>query len=109
MPSWHAPGPWLRMSNAKQCLVAFALPTRQFLWAVDLPAAATVAEVLAQARLQAAARGEEGPVPWDSDALGIFGEPCRREDVPRDGDRVEIYRPLANDPRASRRARVRRR
>jgi putative ubiquitin-RnfH superfamily antitoxin RatB of RatAB toxin-antitoxin module len=97
------------MSSGKHCLVAFALPLRQLLWAVELPAAATVAEALHQARLQARARGEEGQVPWDSDSLGIFGEPCRREDVPRDGDRVEIYRPLINDPRASRRARVRRR
>ncbi len=97
------------MSSSKRCRVAFALPDRQLLWDVQLPAAATVAEVLQQARLQAAARGEDGAVPWDSEALGIFGEPCRREDVPREGDRVEIYRPLLNDPRASRRARVRRR
>lgn len=97
------------MSSVKCCLVAFALPARQLLWAVEVPAAATVAEILQQARLQAAARGEDGQVPWDSEALGIFGEPCKPEEVPRDGDRVEIYRPLINDPRASRRARVRRR
>jgi putative ubiquitin-RnfH superfamily antitoxin RatB of RatAB toxin-antitoxin module len=97
------------MSSRKACLVAFALPMRQFLWAVEVPLAATVAEVLQQARVQAVARGEDGQVPWDSDALGIFGEPCRRDEVPRDGDRVEIYRPLINDPRVSRRARVRRR
>lgn len=95
------------MSPAKHCIVAFALPARQFLWRVELPAAATVAQALEQARRQAVARGEDGQVPWESDALGIFGEPCRREDVPRDGDRVEIYRALINDPRASRRARVR--
>jgi uncharacterized protein len=74
---------------------------------VELSAGASVAELLEQARMQAAARGETGQVPWDSDSLGIFGEPCRRDDVPRDGDRVEIYRALLNDPRASRRARVR--
>ena len=95
------------MSSAKHCLVAFAVPLRQFLWAVELPVGATVAEALQQAQLQAVARGEAGEVPWDSNSLGIFGEPCRREDVPADGDRVEIYRPLINDPRDSRRARVR--
>ncbi|HEY1899027.1 MAG TPA: RnfH family protein [Steroidobacteraceae bacterium] len=93
--------------SRKCCTVAFALPTRQYLWAVELPAGATVAEVLQQARLQAVAQGEADPVPWDSESLGIFGEPCRRVDVPRDGDRVEIYRALLNDPRTSRRARVR--
>ena len=91
----------------KHCTVAFALPGRQFLWTVDLAAEASVADLLEQARLQAAARGEAGAVPWDTDSIGIFGEPCRREDIPREGDRVEIYRALINDPRASRRARVR--
>ena len=93
--------------GTKRCIVAFALPARQFLWAVELPLAATVAELLQQARRVAQARGEDRDVPWDSDSLGIFGEPCRRDDVPADGDRVEIYRALLNDPRASRRARVR--
>jgi putative ubiquitin-RnfH superfamily antitoxin RatB of RatAB toxin-antitoxin module len=93
--------------RTKHCIVAFALPARQFLWAVELPLAATVAELLQQARIVAHARSEDRDVPWDSDSLGIFGEPCRRDDVPADGDRVEIYRVLLNDPRASRRARVR--
>jgi uncharacterized protein len=91
----------------KHCTVAFALPGRQFLWQVDLAAQASVGELLEQARRQAAARGEDGQVPWETESIGIFGEPCRREDIPRDGDRVEIYRALINDPRASRRARVR--
>jgi|ERR1700733_9299097 uncharacterized protein len=95
------------MSARKRCAVAYALPARQLLWTVDLAAEATVGEALQQAQLQAAARGEAEQVPWDSQLLGIFGEPCRREHVPRDGDRVEIYRALINDPRASRRARVR--
>lgn len=95
------------MNGSKRCLVAFALPRQQYLWSVEVAAAATVAEVLDQAHLLARAQGEEAGVPWDSDSLGIFGEPCRRQDVPRDGDRVEIYRNLLNDPRASRRARVR--
>ena len=93
--------------GTKHCSVAFALPARQFLWAVELPLAATVAPLLEQAHVMARARGEERDVPWDSDSLGIFGEPCRRDDVPAEGDRVEIYRALINDPRASRRARVR--
>jgi putative ubiquitin-RnfH superfamily antitoxin RatB of RatAB toxin-antitoxin module len=91
----------------KHCTVAFALPERQFLWTVELAADASVAQLLEQARLQAGARGEADQVPWDTQSIGIFGEPCRREDIPREGDRVEIYRALINDPRTSRRARVR--
>ena len=95
------------MSDRKRCLVAFALPARQYLWSVEVPAAATVSEVLEQARLLASTLGEASLVPWDTHSLGIYGEPCRRQDVPRNGDRVEIYRSLLNDPRASRRARAR--
>lgn len=107
MHSLRVPAPWRQMSSRKRCTVAFALPARQFLWEVELAVGATVAQVLDEARLQAADQGQAQQVPWDSDLLGIFGEPCRRTDVPRDGDRVEIYRELINDPRASRRARAR--
>lgn len=42
-------------------------------------------------------------------AVGIFGRPAKRDAVLKDGDRVEIYRPLAADPKALRRSRARRR
>lgn len=41
-------------------------------------------------------------------AVGIFGKPAKRNAVLRDGDRVEIYRPLVADPKALRRSRTRR-
>jgi len=85
----------------KKCIVAFATPARQWQWAVSLPDGATVAEALEFARAQAA--GVD--VPWHADT-GIFGELCDRAAVPRDGDRIEIYRPLKADPKESRRARA---
>ena len=60
------------------------------------------AEALAQARTQSAGID----VPWEAD-VGIFGELCDRAAVPRDGDRIEIYRPLKLDPKESRRERAR--
>ena len=86
----------------KRCTVAFAMPDRQWLWVVTLPDAATVADALDEARTQAA--GVD--VPWSAD-VGIFGELCDRAAVPRDGDRIEIYRPLRSDPKESRRERAR--
>jgi putative ubiquitin-RnfH superfamily antitoxin RatB of RatAB toxin-antitoxin module len=62
----------------------------------------TVADALAEARRIA----NRPDVPWDAAPLGIFGQPCARTDVPSDGDRIEIYRPLASDPRQRRRERV---
>jgi len=86
----------------KHCIVAFATPERQWLWPVELPDGASVADALALARAQSA--GVD--VPWDAD-VGIFGQLCDRAAVPRDGDRIELYRPLKLDPKESRRERAR--
>jgi len=85
----------------KTCLVTFATPERQWIWRLSLADGANVADALSAARAQAGAI----EVPWDAD-VGIFGELCARDAVPRDGDRIEIYRPLRSDPKASRRARA---
>ena len=85
----------------KTCLVTFAMPARQWVWTVNLDDAATVADALALARAQAGAI----EVPWEAD-VGIFGVLCARDAVPRDGDRIEIYRPLRSDPKVSRRERA---
>ncbi len=102
-------------SGRKRCVVAYATRQRQHLWIVDLPAQATIADALAAARL--IAEGSPSPdeesadtpdVPWDTAPVGIFGELRDRQDVPVDGDRIEIYRPLRSDPRERRRERVKR-
>jgi uncharacterized protein len=87
----------------KRCVVAYALRDEQFLWEVDLPESATVADALAAA----SAIANRDDVPWHDAEVGIFGVACRRSDVPQSGDRVEIYRPLQADPRERRRERVR--
>ena len=85
----------------KRVTVTFALPDRQWRWSLTLPDAATVADALEQARAVAA----DVPAQWDGQ-VGIFGALCDRNAVPRDGDRVEIYRALKADPKESRRERV---
>ncbi|MGE0582443.1 MAG: RnfH family protein [Steroidobacteraceae bacterium] len=89
--------------GVKRCTVAYALPDMQWLWPLELPPGATVADAIAAARLLAA----DGPdIPWDNAAVGIFGAVCDRARVVAEGDRIEIYRPLTVDPRAARRERV---
>jgi len=98
------------VSPRKRCVVSYATRHQQHLWTVELPVQASVAEALEAARQQAAceaAGGVRDEIPWDSAPVGIFGEPCERGDIPGDGDRIEIYRPLAADPRERRRARLR--
>ncbi len=82
--------------------MVFAGPQRQWQWRVALSDSGTVQEALELARATAGAI----EVPWDA-PIGIFGALCERSAVPRDGDRIEIYRPLNSDPKASRRERVR--
>ncbi len=94
-------------ADRKRCVVAYATRDAQWLWDVEVPADATVADVLSAARDQAAPDVRDN-IPWDSAPLGIFGQPCVRADVPLDGDRVELYRPLAADPKERRRQQVQR-
>ena len=85
----------------KRLMVVYALPQRQWSWPLELPDTATVGDALERAR---AAAGDVA-VPWQGQ-VGIFGALCDRNAVPRDGDRIEIYRALKADPKESRRARA---
>mgnify|MGYP000193373424 CR=1 FL=1 len=42
----------------------------------------------------------------DKNKVGIFGKISKRDAILRENDRVEIYRPLLVDPKASRRKRA---
>jgi hypothetical protein len=91
-------------TDRKRCVVAYATRERQYLWAVDVAPDATIADAIEAARQLA----DQPDVPWDTAPVGIFGEPRERTDRPDEGDRIEIYRPLSNDPRDKRRDRVQR-
>lgn len=87
-----------------QCEVAYALPDRQHVIALTLPPGSTAQDALIQSGLIGLYPGiAAGPV-----AIGIFGKVVTPQYLLQEGDRVEIYRPLAVDPRAARRARVKR-
>ena len=92
-----------------RCWVAYATRDRQYLWELELPGAATVQDALLAARRACESDVEPAPIPWDEAAVGIFGEPCDRSASLRHGDRVELYRPLLQDPTQARRERARRR
>jgi putative ubiquitin-RnfH superfamily antitoxin RatB of RatAB toxin-antitoxin module len=96
-------------ARSKRCWVAYATRDRQYLWELELPVAASVEEALRAARRAAESEGESAAIPWEKAPVGIFGEPCDRSATPREGDRIELYRPLTNDPKQARRERARRR
>ena len=84
--------------------VAYALPTVQTLVSLQLPLGATAME--AAQRSGIASRFDD--VDLENVTLGVFGQIVAHGRVLRDGDRVEIYRPLTADPKAVRKARAER-
>ena len=84
--------------------VAYALPHKQALLEVQIPAGATVLEAATQCGI---AEKFEG-IDLDNAKFGIFGNVVSAKQVLREGDRVEIYRPLIADPKEVRKARAER-
>jgi uncharacterized protein len=66
-------------------------------------AGATVGDALRASELQS----RHPELDLAAASIGVWGTPCRREDVLRDRDRVEIYRGLQVDPKEARRRRQR--
>jgi len=83
--------------------VALALPDRQEVVALRLEAGSTAGDALARADLDRRFPG----VDLATAPLGIWSRPCERSTRLRDGDRVEVYRPLQADPKEMRRRRAR--
>lgn len=79
--------------------VVFALPERQSLIAVTLPAGATVAEAIESSGIA----GEFPQLDLANYQVGIWGRIVEPGRGLKDGDRIEIYRPLVIDPREARR------
>jgi len=82
--------------------VVLALRDRQELRALEMPAGATIADAIASAGFPEQAPGYE----FDPERVGIFGAKKPLDTPLRDGDRVELYRPLLADPKEVRRQRA---
>ena len=83
--------------------VVYALPATQKIVELSLDEGSTVQEAVEKSGLcEIYATIETGITP-----VGIYGERAQYNTVLRDGDRVEIYRPLEVDPMQARRLRAR--
>jgi len=67
---------------------------------LELPAGATLRDALKSCGFE---------VDLEKQAFGVFGKRARLDHPLAEGDRVEIYRPLALDPKEARRRRAKRR
>jgi putative ubiquitin-RnfH superfamily antitoxin RatB of RatAB toxin-antitoxin module len=79
--------------------IVFALPDRQSLKSVPVATGETVADVVAKSGL----RADFPEIEIDSLAVGIWGREADRTQPVKEGDRIEVYRPLEMDPREARR------
>lgn len=91
------------MAETVRVEVAYALPDRQWLLEIVLPAGATLIDAIEASRI----REKFTDLVVDPGRVGIFGRKAGFDQVLREGDRVEIYRPLLADPKEVRRARAR--
>jgi putative ubiquitin-RnfH superfamily antitoxin RatB of RatAB toxin-antitoxin module len=78
--------------------IAYALPDRQFLHRLVVPAGTTVGAALELARPLLAAHAPDPSAP-----VGIWGAVVERSRALVHGDRIEVYRPLPADPKDTRR------
>jgi putative ubiquitin-RnfH superfamily antitoxin RatB of RatAB toxin-antitoxin module len=85
-----------------QIEVAYAAPERVVTKTYEMTLPATLSDALARAMADPDFAG----VDIANASVGVFGLLARREQPLLDGDRVEIYRPLAVDPKTARRARA---
>ena len=85
-----------------QIEVAYAEPQRAIVKTLQLAPHSQVADALRLAALDPDFSG----VDLEKCAIGIFGRVVGTDHPLKDGDRIEIYRPLTADPKTARRARA---
>jgi putative ubiquitin-RnfH superfamily antitoxin RatB of RatAB toxin-antitoxin module len=82
--------------------VACATQTKQLIIKLDVPRGTTAREAVELSAIQ----HEFPELNVAGSSIGIFGEVVADSEPLKEKDRVEIYRPLKNDPRDTRRSRA---
>lgn len=82
--------------------VAYALPDKQSLIALSVPADATVRTAITQSGIL----GIYGDIDLENVSVGIWNRVCKLDATLSHGDRIEIYRPLIADPKEIRKRRA---
>ena len=88
--------------NRIRVLVVMALPDKSLTVSLSLKENADVASAVAIAAKDPVFTEVE----FKDFAIGIYGELCELSQKLSDGDRVELYRPIIEDPKEQRRKRV---
>ena len=90
-------------SDTVHVQLCYALPEQAVVIDLDIEVGCTLEQVIAKSGLLA----QFPEVDLTQNKIGIYGKLKPLDTVARDGDRIEIYRPLQADPIESRRRRAR--
>jgi hypothetical protein len=82
--------------------IVHARPQSSVVKFLELPPGALIEDALRMAARDPDFAG----IDLEDSAVGIYGKTARRDQPLKDGDRLEIYRPLAEEPKLARRRRV---
>jgi putative ubiquitin-RnfH superfamily antitoxin RatB of RatAB toxin-antitoxin module len=82
--------------------VAYALPQRQTLLKLEVPAGTTLREAIRRSGLTQ----HHPELDLERISVGVFSRLAELDDLVGEGDRVEVYRPLTADPKDVRRRRA---
>jgi uncharacterized protein len=84
--------------------IVYAQPQRSIAKSLSMPPGARIADALTLAAADEDFRGLD----LANAAVGVFGKLANREQPLKEGDRIEIYRPLLEEPKLARRERANR-
>ncbi|MDP5031753.1 MAG: RnfH family protein [Paraglaciecola sp.] len=82
--------------------VAYATPAKQALLEVVIERDTTVEQAIKASGILS----RFPDIDLDVQKVGIWNRTCKLSDLPKQGDRIEIYRPLIADPKEARRLRA---
>lgn len=82
--------------------IAYALPERYYLKSFQVDKGITVQTAITQSGILS----KFPDIDLSTNKIGIFSRPIKLTDVLKEGDRIEIYRPLLADPKEIRRKRA---
>jgi putative ubiquitin-RnfH superfamily antitoxin RatB of RatAB toxin-antitoxin module len=88
--------------NTAHIQLCYALPERSVVIDLDIEAGCTLEEVISKSGVLA----QFPEIDLNQNKVGIYGKLKPLDTMARDGDRIEIYRPLQADPMESRRRRA---
>ncbi|MEX4603611.1 RnfH family protein [Haemophilus influenzae] len=82
--------------------IAYALPERYYLKSFQVDEGISVQTAI----MQSGILNQFPEIDLSTNKIGIFSRPTKLTDVLKEGDRIEIYRPLLADPKEIRRKRA---